>query len=867
MELREQRFWDETVSLAINSKIPFYPATRDGLIQAVRDFLTEQGSAEKISDNLIRENRFADQADTKQGAWLEYFLGDALLWAQDCSVIQPITDGLADALRLKFHPNLPPEQIECLYALPNTTHTNSGLRFSNETQEILRKEFLQRRSEAEQKEVVNFILDRVEKAKPDVEKDNLAYLSWEAVRERVRLEVAGDNDLKRFGELLHTPLAKSLGDSLTNYGFDTSGRIPLLTKPKNKRALQRLSMIKGNPFDIKNLLSRWHKVGLALLIFCVLMSFSLTTKNFLDASGSTPRLEIAGLETTSAHLEIWDNDKWKVEKGLVEAGQLSKVPLLDDRKYRLILYGNLYHTIKKFTTDRDHNIKLSLAKQDTTRKCIEKFPGIGLVVETCPESFTGDGDELLRTWKERLGDKAPKGRVMSVGLEFADKNIASSDLNAFRKTLLETGSIDILYRIQPDSSGNWQIDQALSSIRMDLAPWIQSSQLIWWEAGQPSELIPEDAFSEFARVLKVGKGNELSWVNNLLNMFESSNDIIIDEQKIILALGKGQAIGIGPPLVLMRSRAKEILKPEKISPAIVEDTTEYTLNTTELDTPVASSVISKRKVNLSQMHFVKFTTDPPGAIVMISALGDTNPEYKIRTPDSLTITPGYYEWELKKVGYESIIPKTAINLKDRARVHIHKKLVSQSIIALIVQASKYLEDQEFDEAIIICLGLLDEEILSYQANPKEYLELLYILGVAYFKLNDHSRAVRIFEKILNHRPSDHISHYNIALSYYETQKYRFARIYLDELIKLYSRRPVDIARSTILKVRYLKGMCQYGIFQQTPFADLWAKKSAGVKALSELKNFLALSQPSELQELRNTAQSTISQIKDRLNTL
>ncbi len=548
MELREQKFWDETTALPIKKKIPLYPATRDGVFQAIRRFMTEQGAKEKITDNLIQDTSLPDLADTRLDAWLEHVLGEAILWAQDCSMIQPVSLGLADGLRVKFHPNLPMEQIECLYALPNTALVNSGLHFSDEILKELRKGFLNRRTEGEQRDVVQFILDQVEQAKPNVSNDSLAYLSWEAVKERVRLELGEDDDLKRFGELVQTPLGGAIGDSLDNYGFsDQPDKIPLRKKPGSKKALQRLARV----MSIKEFVSWKQRVSLGVLILSFFIVFGWMVKCLLTP---IPNLEIAGLEKTPAQLEIRENDTWKVEKKLGEVGEISKNPLLENRKYRIILYGNGYRSIENLELSKDQKVKLFLAKHDVERKCIEEYSDISLTVECCPEVLLVEGNEplIIKTWKERLGDKAPENRLMSVGLEVFEKSMDSSELKAFRNTLLETGSVDVLYRIHPDKNGKWHVEQALSEVRTDIVRWMPDSQLIWWDLDQISKLVPKDAFSEFERVLKLGEGKDLAWINKLERIFEPGEDVTVNEEEILQVLGKGQPIGKGLPIALIR---------------------------------------------------------------------------------------------------------------------------------------------------------------------------------------------------------------------------------------------------------------------------------------------------------------------------
>jgi WD40 repeat protein len=562
MELKGQKFRDESASLPVRYNIPLYPATKDGIVQAVRRFLTEQGTQEKKADALIQNNRLPDLADTTLDVWIAHALGSALPWAQACAMIQPVTPGLADELRLRFHPHLDAEQIECLYALPNTTQTDSGLRFSDDVLKVLRGGFLTGRTDDEQKEVLKFILGRIEKARPnDAPENSLVYLSWEAVRERVCLEL-GDGDAQRFGELLQSPLGKSIGDSLENYGFsddsDDSGKIPM-RKPKSRTALQRMARLKDNPLGIGNFVSGFQRACLGILILCLFVSSGLAIKCLQDTFGPVPNLEIASSDTTSwdiislektpALLEILENGTWKLEQELGEVGAFAKKPLSDGRRYRITLYGNGYRTDSEFETGIDQKTVLSLALKDVERKCLEEYPDIGLTVICCPEDISeqGKGPLQIATWKERLGDQAPPGRVMSVGLEFSGKD---SDLSNFRNTLLKTGSVDVLYRVHPDQNGVWQTDQALSQFRVDLAQWMKGSQLVWWGL---SGLSHKADFSKFGRALKfITEDTALKWAGNIEKLFMPGNDIVVNEREILQALGRKQTVGKGKPIALVR---------------------------------------------------------------------------------------------------------------------------------------------------------------------------------------------------------------------------------------------------------------------------------------------------------------------------
>ncbi|MEZ4866215.1 MAG: hypothetical protein R3C14_33165 [Caldilineaceae bacterium] len=145
LDLREPRAWDASAMLPLSYGIPLYPATADGLLQAVRSFLSEQWGAGGYARNSQLWPGLLSQAGSRSDAHVEQRLGDALLWAQDCAMLQPVTPGLADGLRREFHSHLPAERLERLYTLPGTQANISGLRFSHEVLRVLRNGFLTRR--------------------------------------------------------------------------------------------------------------------------------------------------------------------------------------------------------------------------------------------------------------------------------------------------------------------------------------------------------------------------------------------------------------------------------------------------------------------------------------------------------------------------------------------------------------------------------------------------------------------------------------------------------------------------------------------------------------------------------------------------
>jgi len=542
MELRNKRFWDESSDLPIQYNIPVYPATSAGLVQAINDFLTEQGLSDKSTETIT--NKYLPNIYRKKPElWIEHFLGDALLWAQDCAMIQPISSSMAQNLREEFYPHLSEDQIECLHALPNTTTIESNIHFSNEMLKTLRKGFMSRKTEDEQNQIIQFILDQVEKAKPDVPKDCLAYLTWESIKERVRLEMGNDCDLKRFEELLNSPLGESISDRLANFSFYDDDKIPI-REPKNKKAKLRLAKVYGNPLGI-NLISNIHKVYYILLLLSVSLTFGWSIQLFLVANADITKVEIVGSTEIAARLERWENNYWKYESTMNSIVLLKKF-LQNDTKYRLFLYRNGFYTVNEFCMTNRVKTIFIISEKDIQKKCIEEYPDIGLTVKRCSENEITQSNRPLKkiTWKNRISFNLD--RFQSIGLEFVNENLSQSGLIDFRNILLETGSIDFLYSIQSQTTEKKL--RALRLLSTEIHP--SSCQLVSWS----NYKIAVDEQAGIERILDLGNISSLS--NELKDVFEPGYNTYIFEKNLLNKIVNAKVIGKGQPVVLLRPESK-----------------------------------------------------------------------------------------------------------------------------------------------------------------------------------------------------------------------------------------------------------------------------------------------------------------------
>jgi hypothetical protein len=251
MELRERRFWDESTVRVARHGIPVYPATAGGLLQVTTRFLTERGTQKSGTDESSEWLGVPAFVGEGLAGHVEMLLGDALLWAQSCAMIQPVTRGLADALRRKFQPHLPPERLGRLMLLPGTTESVSGIRFSNAVLSVLRTGFAARWDEARQVEVLTFIMEKLLEVEPE-RADSLAHLAWECSFERVRLELEPERAARRLSQLDHSPLGGFIRAELENVVLpgaadgsveSPAAAIPLRVAPRDNRALLQLSDI------------------------------------------------------------------------------------------------------------------------------------------------------------------------------------------------------------------------------------------------------------------------------------------------------------------------------------------------------------------------------------------------------------------------------------------------------------------------------------------------------------------------------------------------------------------------------------------------------------------------------------------------
>ena len=256
MDFRLEDFWDETINLPLMKGIKVFSANSKGIKQVINIMLSERGKNDQVYENWYRERWLPSKNGKNSKISIEYHLEETLLWAEACSMMQPTPIGLVDALRRKFFKHLPPEAIEYLFTLPNTTWTKSGVKFSNSVLKHLKNGFYKRNSKEIKNKILSFILEQIEIAKPDVKKNSLAYLSWEAIKVPIAIKVGYGDSPKRAIELLKTPLCGSLLENI--------GSINIPFRLRNGNETKYFSKIYSNFFLKYNIEEAQARIDLKL---------------------------------------------------------------------------------------------------------------------------------------------------------------------------------------------------------------------------------------------------------------------------------------------------------------------------------------------------------------------------------------------------------------------------------------------------------------------------------------------------------------------------------------------------------------------------------------------------------------------------
>lgn len=607
-DFREPKFWGIQSQILKDHGIPLYPASEQGILQGLRTILTERTSTVSQFTQRTREpalieplmytpgdfatNEGYQEYQNRLRLYIENLLGEALFWAQDCSMLQPMPLALIDKLRLRFYKRLSADHIGRLYKLPKTYTTDAGLRFDNEVLKILRHGFIESRVEGNQNAVLEYMLEHVEDTKPDQEA-SLAYLHWEYVCEHIRMELDSSTNLLRLSQLAKGPLGNRIRVDFKEYGLaNQRGLIPLRYKPQSYAAQRRLAAIATQVPTPKIQTTNWYII--AGLISLALISLISALWLYINAPQVGPNFEIILKSKSLSYVRFDTQDNinswkplmgnilsWKTSNNQDSSSQeqssfrLSSSSLGNIQSFatssssldtntpihllsgsvpgtsgRMVIYDHLTGQQKSLEIQDTKKTQIYVETASVTKPCIENKPAIQLEIERCiVDKLEGVEIAVLKkenpkvelpTWRQQLDtvdqQKLPQ-RFISIGLEIGSS--ADPQLRAWRSLLLQTGSVDLIYRINPDSREN--IEKSIKSIRSDIEPLIGQSQLIWWTDGSPIAVLPiEQMATDFGRSIRLDGNKDRDWVNKLLNLFAANKSPEISEQQMRDALHLGQ---------------------------------------------------------------------------------------------------------------------------------------------------------------------------------------------------------------------------------------------------------------------------------------------------------------------------------------
>ncbi|MDX0009827.1 hypothetical protein GOC40_24690 [Sinorhizobium meliloti] len=208
-----------------------------------RTFLTGGETAgPRVSEILLQDEVFS-------------LLGSALGWAAHCAILEPMSYGLADAIRQRFHPDLPWIAFSRLAALPGTSVGVEGIRYQGAVRSLLLANMAQQEPTATREAVVELIAAKLAHARhglpPDSPAQALADLAIarvslhskpdEAVRDLVRIRDEGMVEPGPVDDFLNRIRLVSSMDAI-----GAAGVIPVAAPPRNADTLRMLDNASPN---------------------------------------------------------------------------------------------------------------------------------------------------------------------------------------------------------------------------------------------------------------------------------------------------------------------------------------------------------------------------------------------------------------------------------------------------------------------------------------------------------------------------------------------------------------------------------------------------------------------------------------------
>lgn len=453
----------------------------------------------------------------------------------------------------------------------------------------LRRGFVERRSEEQQRAVLAFLLKAIEAAEPE-KKESPAHLCWEWRYHRLRLELEPDAALRRLSELAAGPLGRAIRAELGRAvapgqaGPDDVGSavIPLRALPGTRRGLQRLLALAQNcgvSHREAYPVGGGHTVAVSACGFGGVALSGAALWLYLQ-TGVYIRIDMPDtLKRISITLDRRAPDGWHQERSFPESGPTSPGPKSPDTgaadktlQVEWALDPGSVYRVRVFAEGQVVDRRLGPVSQtqaidfkpeDSLVPCTETIPDIGLVVDRCPAAGPVGAIEIT-PWAESP-DAGTTNRLMSIGLEVRTDAAEYPVLDKLAAALLKTGSLDLLYRVRPATDGNIHLQEVFDRIKAYHGPSLEKTQLIAWSAGQDAAGQDLAGFG-IDRALLLGQGADASWVQPLLDLL-SSETTRITEAEVLEVVKTATASGSGAPVVLLAGEARIVSR--SAPPALV----------------------------------------------------------------------------------------------------------------------------------------------------------------------------------------------------------------------------------------------------------------------------------------------------------
>ncbi|MES1240709.1 MAG: hypothetical protein ABUT39_03740 [Acidobacteriota bacterium] len=473
MQLQDRRFWDRTAARPALRGLPVFPADRKGLLQVVAAFAMERAVREPESSPESWRGRAPRPPEGSLRLHVEEILGNCLLWAQACAMAPPpISLALADRLRERFYPGLPPDRIERLITLPGSRLIAGGLKFDQPVLAVLREGFA--RQHGDQEAVLEFLLEQVRKAEPE-DRESLAHQAWEWRLERIRLELDPESAVERLTVLALGPMRETIQ-------ADLRSRLPLRLRPRTRHADEQLVALREgkevSPADLYRP-RVWPEAGLAsaavALLALVLWRGSLPVPQDVSLllTRNTPGLTGTALVGVEQPL----GDQWVTVYSLADQNGAAwpLVGVSGQVRFSAFLPGGGLTRTTILRVPGPGTVTLELATEKRTLPCQEQFQGLGLVVTRCvPKELVSDSTPSYHVARGRPSE----AWVAQIGVEVTRGAPPSSIGGA----LLRSGSIDVLYTVEEAKRA-----VAMRWIRERWQPWTRRVRLLSWAISDREE--------------------------------------------------------------------------------------------------------------------------------------------------------------------------------------------------------------------------------------------------------------------------------------------------------------------------------------------------------------------------------------------